>query len=69
MAKVEMCKVFFGARFESYTGADTINIVGREGILVLYTYVDAPDECILCFYSDDVFTVKKAHHSRSRFHI
>ncbi len=69
MGRIEMSKVFFGARQARYTGAGALDKVGRSGILVLYTYLDAADECILVFHVDEGPGVSWVRHSRSRFEI
>ena len=69
MSTIEMSRVFFGARQVGYTGRESLNAVGREGILVLYTYPDAPGECILVFHYDRGPDIGWVRHARSRFEI
>ena len=69
MGLVKLEKVLFGAKMVGYGGRGSLNCVGAEGILAVYKYADAPDECILVFHYDAGATIRWVRHARSQFEI
>lgn len=67
MGKIELSKVYFGARMVGYTGRSHLDHVGQSGVLVVYDYVGAEGECLPIFYFDEGRAIGWVRHSHSRY--